>query len=64
MQEVKFQELKKEYQNLLNHAEKAMETAYSPYSNFKVGAALLTEKKEIVTGSNMENATWGATICA
>ena len=38
--------------------------AYVPYSNYHVGAALLTESGEIVTGCNVENATFGATCCA
>jgi cytidine deaminase len=38
--------------------------AYVPYSNYRVGAALLTASGEIVTGCNVENATFGATCCA
>lgn len=38
--------------------------AYVPYSNYHVGAALLTASGEIVTGCNVENATYGATCCA
>ena len=42
----------------------AKELAYVPYSRFKVGVALKTRDGEIVTGCNIENATYGLTICA
>jgi cytidine deaminase len=49
---------------LVDEAEKAMETAYNPYSGFYVGAALLSKNGEVITGSNVENAALGSTICA
>lgn len=49
---------------LLSIADKAMENAYAPYSNFKVGAALLCKDGTVFTGCNIENATYGATNCA
>lgn len=52
------------YEELLKAAENAMEYAYSPYSRFKVGAALLCKDGSIYTGCNVENATFGATNCA
>jgi cytidine deaminase len=49
---------------LIEEAHKAREHAYAPYSKFKVGAAVLTNNGNIFTGSNIENASYGATICA
>ncbi|MDP4180947.1 MAG: cytidine deaminase [Bacillota bacterium] len=43
---------------------KAKGHSYSPYSKFKVGAALLTQNGKIYIGANIENASFGATICA
>ena len=45
-------------------AKKAFENSYSPYSKFRVGAALLCEDGKVFTGCNIENATFGATVCA
>ena len=41
-----------------------LERSYSPFSGFRVGAALLTKSGEIITGVNIENSSLGATICA
>ncbi|MFL0247410.1 cytidine deaminase [Candidatus Clostridium stratigraminis] len=49
---------------LIRNAIKARENAYVPYSNFKVGAAILTEDDKIYSGCNIENASFGATNCA
>lgn len=49
---------------LIEMATKAKERSYSPYSNFAVGAALLTEDGEIFLGTNIENSSFGLTICA
>ena len=53
-----------QYNELISEAIKAREKAYCPYSNFKVGAAILAEDGKIYTGSNIENASFGATNCA
>lgn len=49
---------------LIKRAIEAREKAYCPYSNFKVGAAVLFEDGNIYTGCNVENASFGATNCA
>ncbi|OUO56521.1 cytidine deaminase [Candidatus Avelusimicrobium gallicola] len=49
---------------LLDAAQAARENSYSPYSKFKVGAAVLTEDGRIFTGTNIENASYGLTVCA
>lgn len=50
--------------NLVRAAAKAARKSYSPYSNFPVGAALLTASGTVVTGCNVENASYGLAICA
>ena len=53
-----------EHQRLVQAARQAMEHAYAPYSQFKVGAALLTTAGELFSGCNVENASYGLTNCA
>ena len=49
---------------LYNLAIRAMEHSYSPYSDCKVGAALLCKNGKVFTGTNIENAAFGPTVCA
>lgn len=51
-------------EKLVECAMRARENAYAPYSNFKVGAALETSNGRVFTGCNVENATYGLTVCA
>ena len=50
--------------SLMKAAQKARENSYSPYSHFRVGAALLTKGGKVYTGCNIENAGYSATNCA
>ena len=49
---------------LYEKAKEARKNAYAPYSGFKVGAALLTKDGRVFTGVNIENSSYGGTICA
>ena len=51
-------------QELCTLAIKSMNNAYSPYSDYKVGAALLCDNGKVFTGCNVENSSYGATVCA
>ncbi|MBV1819163.1 cytidine deaminase [Clostridium cochlearium] len=53
-----------DYKELIKKAIEARALAYVPYSNFRVGAAILTEDNSIYNGCNIENASYGATNCA
>jgi cytidine deaminase len=57
-------ELEKIYEELINNAKKAAESAYAPYSKFKVGAAVLLENGQIIRGNNQENAAYPSGLCA
>ena len=64
MKEIKYDDLFSVEKELLSEAERAMEGAYNPYSNFFVGAAVLTKEGKIISGSNVENCAYGSVICA
>jgi len=51
-------------EKLYNAAKEVIKNAYVPYSNFPLSAALLTKEGKIFTGVNIENAAYGATMCA
>lgn len=57
-------ELDKNQQDLLRKAHQACEGAYAPYSLFKVGASLVLENEEIISGSNQENVAYPSGLCA
>jgi len=49
---------------LLAHARKASENAHAPYSQFRVGAAVVDDQGRVFTGANVENASYGLAMCA
>jgi len=53
-----------QWQHLYSQAKQVSDNAYAPYSKFKVGAALISEQGEVFTGCNVENASYGLTVCA
>jgi cytidine deaminase len=57
-------ELDQTHQKLVQKAKEAAEKAYAPYSEFKVGAAVLLENGEIIEGNNQENAAYPSGLCA
>lgn len=59
-----FSELPEDVQVLMHEAVNARKKAYAPYSNFRVGAAILLDNDEIVSGSNQENAAYPSGLCA
>ncbi len=57
-------ELSQNEQILINKSKEAVKNAYAPYSKFSVGAAVLLENGEIITGTNQENAAYPSGMCA
>lgn len=57
-------EINDEISKLIDKAKEAANLAYAPYSNFHVGAALLLDSGEVITGNNQENAAYPAGLCA
>lgn len=60
----RIEELDERQEQLLRHAYNATKSAYAPYSNFKVGAAVLLENSQVIIGNNQENASYPCGICA
>jgi cytidine deaminase len=58
------QELPAQYGRLMQKAVEVRKNAYAPYSNFRVGAAVLLESGEVVLGNNQENASYPSGLCA
>ena len=56
--------MNKDYQELINITKDAREDAYAPYSNFKVGACILTKDNKYFKGFNIENASYSLCMCA
>ena len=59
-----YDELPDIYQTLIDKAKQQTHTAYAPYSKFHVGAAVLMDNREILCGSNQENAAYPSGLCA
>jgi cytidine deaminase len=64
MEDVMAELSEKTIKDMAKQAKSASQSAYCPYSKFRVGAAVLTDKGDVFTGCNVENASYGLTICA
>lgn len=62
--ELRIEELSSSKKRLLTEAHRTCQSAYAPYSKFKVGTSLILENNEIVSGSNQENVAYPSGMCA
>jgi cytidine deaminase len=64
IEELSYDELAEIDQELINNAKESTKNSYAPYSKFSVGAAVLLNNNEIISGSNQENAAYPSGLCA
>ncbi|MBI2635025.1 MAG: cytidine deaminase [Parcubacteria group bacterium] len=64
MQTVKYELLSQLQREALNSALEVLKNSYNPYSHFYVGATLIAQDGQLISGTNFENAAYGSTICA
>lgn len=64
MKNVQYDELTDLQSRALHEAEQVLEHSYNPYSHFSVGACLISDDEQLISGTNVENAAYGDTICA
>ncbi|MDP2676674.1 MAG: cytidine deaminase [bacterium] len=64
MKEVVYKELTDIQGRALDESLRVLLHSYNPYSHFSVGACLITDKEELISGTNFENSAYGSTICA
>jgi cytidine deaminase len=64
IEELSYDELTEMDQKLINNAKESTNNSYAPYSKFSVGAAVLLNNNEIISGSNQENAAYPSGLCA
>jgi len=64
IEELSYDELTEMDQKLINNAKESTKNSYAPYSKFSVGAAVLLNNNEIISGSNQENAAYPSGLCA
>lgn len=64
MQTVRYKQLNKLQREALDAASQVLKNSYNPYSHFYVGATLIAQDGQLISGTNFENAAYGSTICA